>query len=1041
MENQVERAIDIASSPTSDQSLRAQAIEFVHQLRTEPSGWQVCLTLFTRTPKSSELVRHVAIEIVGSHVREQRLDGQSLSYVQNCLMEYIRQFYAEGHNIMDADSASIQNKLVQVITYLFAQLYGNGWENFFDYFFSLCSSGNGTEFDNLAGVVIYLRTLSSIHDEIADQLVPRSPEEIKRNAELKDLLRARDVSRIAVSWHAILVKWRDENDSVLIMCLGAVGRWAEWIDISFVVDQNLLKALFQLVGRTKNPQTEPTIDIVRDTAIDTLSDMVSKKMRVSDKMEMIAFLNLGDITLQLLNSPPLHDFRSTSNYDTDLAESVAKLVNVVMNDITKTLDTEPSNSPAYQKADELLQVFLPFTLRLFSDRYDEICSIVIPSLNDLLNLLRKENKTGGRWSNTQTQMLSPILNAIIAKMKHDETSSWGNEDEQTDEAEFQELRKRLQNLQQAVASVDESLYIVVVSNLVLDTFDRLAQTQGQMDWRDLDLALHEIFLFGELTPKSGSIPTKNQQRNGVVSERLAAMMTAMVESNIAAFSHPAIQLQYMEICVRYCSFFEGHNHLIPLALETFIQAVHHNHVKVRSRSWYLFHRFVKHLRAQLGNVALTVLDSISDLLIIRAELTKSSGDEDMSSEESEQSPDAVFLSQLSLFEAVGCISSTTSIPVERQVYYAQVVMSPIFIDIQKNLSPAKGGDERAVLQIHHDIMALGTLARGFSDWNPATTAAHLSPPAQQVAEAFAQAAEAILAALESLKAQIHIRTAARFAFSRLIGVLGAQILPLLPRWIAGLLSESSSKDEMATFLRLLDQVVYGFKSEIIEILDSLLGPLLQRVFNGISEPATGTDDMIELADLKREYLNFVSVVLSHNLGSVFISSTNQESFETFISAIEHFAKDIEEIQTSKLAFSVLSKICSVWGGKAVADGASKNKATNEGEALATSPTPSIPGFNQFMIKRFSPLCWAVLGSRSFNSKDPQTRLVLAEVANLQKTLLTQTGEEFTGYLRNIELKEVGFSMEQVEEYLAALQGLDTKQFKQFFLGFIQRAGA
>jgi hypothetical protein len=63
-------------------------------------------------------------------------------------------------------------------------------------------------------------------------------------------------------------------------------------------------------------------------------------------------------------------------------------------------------------------------------------------------------------------MLSPILNAIILKMRYDETSSWGNEDEQTDEAEFQDLRKRLQVLQKTVAAVDEVLYVDILSNLV-----------------------------------------------------------------------------------------------------------------------------------------------------------------------------------------------------------------------------------------------------------------------------------------------------------------------------------------------------------------------------------------------------------------------------------------------------------------------------------------------------------------------------------------------------------------------------------------------
>lgn len=327
----------------------------------------------------------------------------------------------------------------------------------------------------------------------------------------------------------------------------------------------------------------------------------------------------------------------------------------------------------------------------------------------------------------------------------------------------------------------------------------------------------------------------------------------------------------MEICVRYSPFFTHHTHLIPGVLESFLQLVHHPVRKVKTRSWYLFQRLVKQLRSQISNVAQTVVEALGDLLVIQAELP-SDGDEgdEMSSEDHEGSADAVFNSQLYLFEAVGIISSTHGVTAEKQVLYAQSVLNPIFADMEQNLGPAKSNDERALLQIHHDIMALGTLARGFSDWTPGTTTP-AALPAPEVSEAFGQVAEATLVALESLKTSFNIRTAARFTFSRLIGVLGSRILPQLPRWIDGLLTQTSSRDEMALFLRLLDQVIFGFKGEIYTILDTLLTPFLQRVFAGLADPTTGTDDEIQLAELKREYLNFLLAVLNNDLGAVIIS--------------------------------------------------------------------------------------------------------------------------------------------------------------------------
>lgn len=274
------------------------------------------------------------------------------------------------------------------------------------------------------------------------------------------------------------------------------------------------------------------------------------------------------------------------------------------------------------------------------------------------------------------------------------------------------------------------------------------------------------------------------------------------------YPHPSIQLQYMELIVRYISVFELHKELIPRALESFVSNCHSSHVRVRTRSWYLFQRFVKTLRTHIVDVAPTVIHAVRDLLEIKAELSED-GDDGMSSDDGTKN-DATFDSQLYLFEAVGSLSSSTSISPERQVIFAREIMSPIFADIEKHLSLVQNGNSRVVLQIHHDILALGTLARGFSDWAPATKSS-APPPNKLVSDEFEKVAEAVLVSLETLHNFFPIREAARFAFSRMVGVLGPRLLPTLPRWINGLLSKTSSKDEIQLFLRLLEQVIHGFK--------------------------------------------------------------------------------------------------------------------------------------------------------------------------------------------------------------------------------------
>ena len=463
----------------------------------------------------------VSLDVVNNAIQTQQLDTQSLSHLKDTLLEYVRRTYGPGSQDQ-IDPASIQNKLTQTLTFLFIASYKQGWQSFLDDFLGLTSLQNNGSRDNMAGTVLYLRILGSIHDEIADVIVTRSTEDTKRNTELKDIMRARDVPKVASSWQEILTQWRDRNDAIVELCLKVIGKWVSWIDISLIVNQSTLNLLFQLVGRSNPTNGE---DKVRDAAIDTFTEVVAKKMKASDKIAMILFLNLGEVISQLIATPALHDLRSTSNYDTDLAEAVAKLVNNVVSDIVKVLEDTKVETEARVQAEQLVQSFLPLLLRFFSDEYDEICSTVIPSLTDLLTFLRKAQPLPPAYS----AMLTPILNAIIQKMRYDETSSWGNEDEQTDEAEFQELRKRLQVLQKSVAAVDETLYVEILSNVVGNTFQRLDQQGGQVDWRDLDLALHEMYLFGELTVPNGGLYAKSQP-SGVAAQRLIIMMSKMVES-------------------------------------------------------------------------------------------------------------------------------------------------------------------------------------------------------------------------------------------------------------------------------------------------------------------------------------------------------------------------------------------------------------------------------------------------------------------------------------------------------------------------------
>ncbi|KAI9891777.1 MAG: pre-tRNA nuclear export protein [Vezdaea aestivalis] len=1001
MDSQIENAINIASDPASDFNLKLQAVEFVNNLRVDPSCWEACLILFTRTPQTSNVVRIVVLEILCTSIPS--LDALALNHVRTKLFEYAnREYSGPARNNHERDSHAIQNKLAQAMSYLFVALYAQDWISFFDDILSLGTSGSDS-----TGLIFYLRVLAAVHDEIADSSVARKPN-TSAHTELKDLIRQRDVTKIANSWQPILSDYQSKSPLLVNLTLKVVGQWVSWIEITLVVNQDLMAPLLQIVGDVsiKDEKAE-----MSRNAIDTLTEIVTKKMAPAPKMELFAFLNLGQLIQQIVDSRPLNALRKTSNYDTDLAETTAKLVNASCSDIIKTLGSDQLGNDTRERATQELQTFLPLALRFLSDEYDEICSTVIPSIAEVLTLLRKSLVSEGPDIN-HALLVAPILNAVVTKMRYDDACSWADEEEQTDEAEFQDLRKRLENLQLSIAKVDLPLYITAMDKLVGTTFESFRNSNRNADWRDLDLALHEMYLLGDLTSKSGGLYFEGEP-TGPAAKSLIGMMTEMIDSDIASVPHPAVQSQFMELCVRYSGYFEAerHGHTVPYVLESFVRFVHSNHLRVRTRSWYLFQRFVRHLRGQLGSVAETVILSVVDLLQIHAELPPKmkEGDDDDSSDTNDIQT-STFTSQLYLFEAVGCIASTSTIPEIKQVEFAELVVKPLFTEIELHLEPAKhSANEQNILQVHHCIQALGTLARGYSDWQPGVNkSTHNQPPAG-VSGQFLQVAEVVLVTLESLGRSQKIRTASRFTFSRLFGVLGTEILPQLQRWINGLLPASSHNEEMSNFLRLLGQIIFAFKEKIAEVLDLLYMPLLQKISDGLQKEPAGTDDAIQLGELRKEFLNLILAIFNTNLSTIMVSPRNQMTLDPLLSTCVSFAKDSSDPSITRLAFSVFSKMCSTWG----------------------SMGSDLPGFKAFCFETLVPLCWSMPSDPSFDVRAPQFRLVLNEIATLHQTMYGAYHEEFIE--RTQQVVGSSISESKIDPFIYEVKKMNDRDFRRWFL--------
>ena len=469
----------------------------------------------------------MCLDIVNKAIKKGSVEDQAVLYIKDRLVSFLKQAYTLGSASTPTLSPTFESKVAQTATFVFEASYAEGWKSCFEDLLLLCS-----ETDEVlritSGTAFYLRFLNSVHDEIGDTLLSRPREEQERANRLKDLIRERDAQKIAQSWQEILTQWGTGNDKIAELCLKAIGKWVSWVDISLVVNDPMLHLLFQQLERAQRTDLSESAELARDAAVNVFTETISKKMTSGDKLRVIDFLDIDNIVTQLSTCPPLADPQKPT-YNVDLAETVSKLVNVTVLDIVRILEAEGIKNEIWKKAEGFLSTFLRHLLRYFSDQYDEVCSTVIPAMNDLLAFLQRSMR-GPECASQRAVMLLPILKAIFSKMRYDETSEWAQDDEATDEAEFQDLRKRLGVLQQSVATTDESLYTSALCGLVGDTFTRLQSQTDHFEWRDLDLALYEMYLFGDLAAKGGGLYRKNMP-NCPAADRLIGMMLQMIESS------------------------------------------------------------------------------------------------------------------------------------------------------------------------------------------------------------------------------------------------------------------------------------------------------------------------------------------------------------------------------------------------------------------------------------------------------------------------------------------------------------------------------
>ena len=193
--------------------------------------------------------------------------------------------------------------------------------------------------------------------------------------------------------------------------------------------------------------------------------------------------------------------------------------------------------------------------------------------------------------------------------------------------------------------------------------------------------------------------------------------------------------------------------------EHFNRGLHNQDSSVRARVFYLFHRFIKEVRNEIStDLAASLLDSIRDLLPIQVDLPELDSPETQDLLTEAIKNPGIFDSQIYLFETAGILNSLFfKDPVQSETLLRSIV-KPLMDELPAHLQAAKASnDVLAILKIHHIVMALGNVAKGFPDLPSPLQEGYILPPL----DVFREIGQAILVCLEQLNVVKGVRDAVR----------------------------------------------------------------------------------------------------------------------------------------------------------------------------------------------------------------------------------------------------------------------------------------
>lgn len=1052
MLNRIQEVVAVANSPVTDAVTKKQALEFLDQVKAEPNAPQLFVSLLNDVG-SDDITRFVALQALSDLISEPRSDSQQLDFIKTAVVSLLQNKIT--NNVRDPEY--VRNKIAEMTTRLFCRMYGefngNSWSTFFqDIIAILCieclKKGPARDFSPI-GLDYFNRICGAINSEIADQTYIRSREAQLKNNSLKDTMRLQDIQVMVTIWLNTLKSIEPEQQRELaVLTLSCIGSYISWIDVNLIVNDVYISVIYGYLD----------FNTTKVACAQCLCEIISKKMKPVEKLTLLRMLNLTD------------KVTSIGQDDLEVYEQMARLTNSIGLELAKVFETCIDATPSAESeecakaADEqIITQVAPLLLKFMDHEYDSVTQQCFPFISQYLSVLKKQFALGGKPGSavhmnskklpldpSHHSFLSSLLLVTFKKMRIDDSSGEDSEDEID---EFNDtIRSKLKVIQDSIAVINPALYLESISNHI--------QTElASSDWRDLELAIYQMHNLSDSIRNNLFGLNKAEIVESQATLIMSKFMSILLgNSAIFQMDVPFVQILFFELVVRHYQFLNADDKNEVALLNIFCSpfGMFNKREKVRLRTWYLFTRLIKITKPKLSIAILSqIIGKISPLLAVKA-IT----DNQESAEE-----DTIFDSQLYLFEGIGLLIGANA---DMNYDIMDEVLTPLFTSLETCIS-APIQNPAVVLQAHHLLMAIGTMARGVHgglvpENQVNNTLVNEKLLRRSLVEKFSNIAEVVLVSFSYFSKHENVRDASRFTFARLIPILNTEIVPFASKLIALFIESDLTTLEMNDFLGFLGQMIHMFHKDesCYQLFDSLLTPVINKVHtslsqidneealetsewygNGVANPKERNGKSVVVTNsfrdkilLKKAYYAFLQSLVTNSVTSLLLSERNRGMLSTvLLDLLTYVPQEVQETSTIKLALNVLANLVKCFGSGHCTDEKDVHAANNE----------KLDGLNEFMIAKIVPLVFEIpfKPENKFNIKDGSCRVVACDLSRLLRETYSQSATDADAmnnpclkYMIEVYLPQVQFPSEMSFQFAQALASLEAKAFEKYYVDFI-----